>query len=736
MSKLLELQIGGHDLVVSQVNGESRVSALFAFRVNAAVTGAAPAMADLVGQPFTLTLRDPFEHALVVHGITLGVERLTDAAGSGSFTFSLGPVVAPLALGRDSRVFQEMSAVEIVKKVLDKAGIPADMTRWATTASYRTRPYCAQSRESSWAFIERILAEEGIYYWFEHSDSDTVLAFGDDSTSAPELEGGAEIPFSDDAMLNATRDSVARVTRRSRIAPDAVRLRDYSFDKPKLKLDSSAGSGSHEIYDYHARFHVPTEGDHLAKVRLEGLRATTTETLGETGSLRFRPGLVFELSGHPIPALDARYLIVSVVHAGSELHSGDANRSGVKIAWSAIPVKTPFRKRPEGAVVEQTGGPQTGVVVGASGQEIHPDSTGRIRVQFYWDREGKRDGAASTWMRVGQFALGGSMVLPRVGWEVLVNHHEGDVDAPVVQNHLYNGQFPVPYALPANKTRTAWQTATTPGGGSSNEIRFEDKAGSEEIFLNASKDMNVVVGDNKQEKVAVDHAHTIGANHDVTIGSNATVSIGVQQDVTIGASETLSVSGKRTVVVGGSETSSIGASRTVTAITGCKLEATGARSLTVGGTMTAVAAAEVARAVLGSLNVTVGGSWIQAAATGLANMTLGVGAETVGGAKIHVGGGGVSTNVKGALAETVGGAYVIAAGGNVGEGATGAHAITVGGALLVNAPKVLIEAESEISIRVGGASLVITSSSIEVKAPSLASPGATISKTAGQIHHN
>jgi type VI secretion system secreted protein VgrG len=735
----LALTIGGHDLVPSRVHGESRLGELFHFTVEAEAASDAPAVADLLGQPFTLTMQDGFQRSLVVHGVTLDVERLATAGGGAAFAFSLVPEVAPLGLGRDSRVFQEMSAVDIVKDVLQKAGIAADKTRWATTGTYRKRHYCAQYRESDWAFIERLLTEEGIYFWFEHSESSTVLAFGDDSTGAPELEDGALVPFHDDTFLRATQDFVLHVGRRSCVAPQAARLRDYSFEKPQLTLDAAEQSGSREIYDYPGRFDAPADGAQLAKVRLQRLTATAVEVFGETWSTRFRPGLVFEIGDHPVDALNARYLLVSVVYAASALRSDDGGHNDVEITWTAIPVKTPFRASSVAAasdVVARPGGPQAGVVVGAAGQEIQPDASGRVRVQLYWDREGKHDDTASTWMRVGQFALGGSMILPRIGWEVLVNHHEGDADQPVVQSHLYNGQLTVPYALPANKTRTVWQTATTPGGGSSNEIRFEDKAGAEEIFINASKDMNVVTGDNKQEKVAVDSTHTIGSNHDVSISANSVISIGAKQDVSIGGSETLSVSGKRTVVVGGSETATVGGSRTVTATTGCKLEATGARSLTVGGTMTAVAATEVARAVLGSFSATIGGSWIQAAATGLADMTLGVGAETVGGAKIYAAAGGVSTNVKGALAETVGGAYVIAAGGNAAEGATGAHAVTVGGAMLVNAPKVLIEAESEISIRVGGASLTITSSSVEVKAPSLASPGATISKTAGQIHHN
>jgi type VI secretion system secreted protein VgrG len=415
----------------------------------------------------------------------------------------------------------------------------------------------------------------------------------------------------------------------------------------------------------------------------------------------------------------------------------DEHRAGAEVrrAFTAIPADTPFRA-PRGRVTASPRGPQTGVVVGAPGEEIHPDATGRVRVQLWWDREGKRDGQASTWMRVGQFALGGSMIVPRIGWDVLTHHHEGDIDAPFVLTHLYDGQHPVPYALPANKTRTAWQTATTPGGGSTNELRFEDKAGKEEMFVNASKDMNVVVGDKKGEKIGNNHAHSIGANLDVKVGSNLVYGVGAKQDVSVGGSETVSVAAKRSVTVGGAESASIGGSRSVTVISGLTQEAKGGRTLTVGGTLMGAAAMEINRTAVGTMNLTVGGSSIIAAATGLETTTGGAAAETIGGAKIQLGASGIETGVKGAAAETVGGAYVIAAGGNAGESATGTLAITVGGAFLANAPAVEIEADTEISIRVGASSLTVKPGSIEVKAPTLFSPGAVIDKSAGNIHHN
>ncbi|MFO0761955.1 MAG: type VI secretion system tip protein TssI/VgrG [Byssovorax sp.] len=728
---LMALTVGGAAMSASSVRGHSALSELFRFEVTAIAREAKPP-AEIVGKPFELTLSDRFERSVVVRGVVMEVERVGGTGGGGAFLLTLGPEVEPLTVGRDSRVFQEMSAVDIVKKVLDKAGIPASNVDWQLLSDYPKRHYTAQQRESDWAFVCRLMEEEGIYYYFELGDDATKLVFRDDSTGAPEIDGGAEIPFRDDPGMRATRDNIARVVRRQAIAPGKVRLRDYSFEKPKLVLDAEAGDGTHEIYDFPGRFSTPGDGKRRAQTRLEALRARVSVTSGETWTTRLRTGLVFELTDHPIEFMNGRYLVDALDIEVSESRGG--GEESLTSRFTAIPAATPFRP-PQAAVTQATRGPETGVVSGASGKEIDPDASGRVRVQFYWDREGARDDKASTWMRVGQVALGGSMILPRIGWDVLVDHHEGDVDDPFVVTHLYDGQFPVPYALPANKTRTAWQTATTPGGGSTNEMRFEDKKGSEEMFFNASKDLNVKIGDKRSEKIGVNETVEIGSNLDVKIGSNLKVGIGASQTTSIGASESITVSGNRSVDVVGAETASIGASRTVT-VKGMKLEANAGRTLTVGGSMMASSLLGVSRMVLGSLSVSVGGSWISAAATGLANLTGGAGAETVGGAKIQAAAKNVTTSVKGAAAETVGGAYVIAAGGSAGETATGSLTVNVGGALLGNAPKIVIEASSEISIMVGGSSLTIKSSSVEVKAPLVASPAATLKKSASSIHHN
>lgn len=725
----LELSIGSISLVVDHAQGRTALGELFGFDIHAHARTGAPAIAELLGAEGTLTIPDGFNQALVVHGIVTSVERTPAAEGGVRFQITLAPAAAALAIGQNSRLFQEMSVVDVVKKVLAVAGLPATSVRWSVTRSYAPRPYWVQYGESDWELVERLIAEEGIYYWFDFTDDATVLVFADDSTAAPAIAGAAQLPFRRGAGLDASDEAITRVVRAVSVAPTAVRLREYDFAKPRLTLDAKAGQGAHERYDFPGRFTQPTEGDARARIELEALRAGRARTSGHAATTRLRAGMIFEIEGHPLAALDGRYLVASASYRA-------ARTQNLVVAWSAIPVATPYRMMRAAHATRGPGGPQTGEVVGASGQEIHPDASGRIRVQLRWDREGKRDDHASTWMRVGQFATGGSMIIPRIGWDVLVHHREGDVDAPLAITHLYDGQHPVPYALPANKTRTAWQTATTPGGGSTNEIRFEDKKGSEEIFINASKDMNVVIGDNRQEKVGVDHEHKIGANLDIHVGARLKEGVGAKQDVSIGGSETLNVSAGRTVTVKGSETVTIGGSRSVTATGGSNLDATGGRTLTVGGSMMSASALAVARTALGSLNVTVGGSWISAAGTGLANVTGGAAAETVGAAKIHLGAAGCETTVKGAFAETVGGAYVIAAGGNAGEKATGSLALTIGGAFLANAPSIEIEADTEISIRCGGSSLSIKPGSVEVKAPSLASPGAVITKKASQVNHN
>lgn len=729
--QVIDLAIDGSPVAhVDAVEGRESLSQLFTFRILARdPVENGKEMDQVLGKPFSLSIKSETGDAGFRHGIVRGV-AITEEGKWTCYDLDMCPEVGALAVGRDSFVFQELTAQDIVSDVLKRAGIPADHVRWSLASTPPTRIYTAQLQESDWEFVERMLADEGLFYFFEHTEDVTTIVFADSIPDCPKLPGSSELKSATANELLLSEGVVTKVTERRSVTSDKVLLRDYNPEKPKTKLEAThtEGEGKYEIYDYPGRFQEASVGTTRAKIEVEALRAKRVTVTGATRTSRMAPGHAFTITGHPVASLNAAYVCIETTWAMSKT-------GGVEASWTAIPGDSPYREQLLKRDREMAG-PQSGVVAGPVGKELHTSDTGDVRVQFYWDRKGKKDEKASTFMRVGQFALGGSMVRPRIGWDMLVEHHQGSSGAPFVLTHLYEGQNMPPYALPANKTRTAWQTATTPGGGSANEIRFEDKKGSEEMFLNASKDMAVTVGDCKDKKVGVDHSHEIGANHDIKVGSNNSLDVITDQGVKIGASETISVSGKRESLVKGAETTTIGAAKTATVSSGCKLDAKAGRTVTVGASMMDVSAMAVSRMVLGSCSATIGAAWISAAAVGLANVTAGASAETVGGAKLQLAGTNVALGVKGALAETVGGAFINLPGGNHGESAQGAMTINVGGAFIGNAPEILIEAENEISITCGGSSLVIKDGSIEIKAPSLASPGATITKDGSNIHHN
>ncbi|WP_437290996.1 type VI secretion system Vgr family protein [Sorangium sp. So ce406] len=733
---LCELEIDGVPLDVAAARGRLALSELFRFEVEAFAREDPPAPADLVGRPFTLTLRDRFGSALAVRGLVMAVERTLSALGAGSFVLTLGPAVEALTVGADCRVYQEQTPVSAVKDALARGGLDG-ATRWVLRGSCAERPCIAQYRESDWSFVERLLAEEGIAYWFECGEDATTLVLGDDTTAAADLPGGAAMPFQDDSQLAATRDAVQRLRRTHRARTEAVRLRDYDPQKPRFVLEGRAtrGKGALEVYDYPGRFSRPDAAQTRAARALEALSADRDIVSGEASGVRLLPGYVIAIEDHPVDSLNGRYLLRAVTCDLRQPRHGQGLDEEWSVRWEAQPASIPFRP-PRRAVTRTPGGPQTGTVVGPAGQEIHPDDAGRVRVQFHWDRLGGRDENASTWQRVGQLPLPGSMILPRVGWDVLAYHHDEDIDAPAVVAHLYDGEHPTPYALPANKTRTSWQTATTPGGGSTNEIRFEDKVGSEEMFIQASKDQKIVVGNNLEAKIGTDHTVAVGANQRVTIGSNAKATIGGDQSVQVGASESLTVSGSRSVAITGAESATIGASRTQIATAGTTLDAQSGRTLTVGGSMIGASALEASRSTLGSASVSVAGAHIAAAGSGVSHVTLGACAETVGGAKIEAAGSSYDLSGKGAVALTVGGANVIAAGSNIGESSTSKMKVIVGGAFVGNAPTISIEAENEILIVAGAASLKIKPGSVEVKAPAIGLPAGTIDTGGSVIEHN
>lgn len=721
-------EIDGESMPVLAVRLRSELSQRFVLHLTA-LAEADRKVVPMLGTDATVALLGPHD-SWTIRGIVTRAALTIDATRSETNVLSLTiePACSQCDIGRDHRYFQDQSALDIIKVVLKNYQFPI---AFEVSTPPPPRAYTVQWEESDWKFVERLCAEEGILYRFDFGESDTTLVFADDSTSAPKSDC-PNLTLVAQSSQTAASPAVHGLISARRATMTRVTLSDYNPRQPGLDLQAEAGTGDVFCeYDGSGRYTAKARGVSLAQRRLDGHSVRKTELRGGTNSLSIRPGLQFAIDGAAAP-LDKDHLTVVVSLEFAEL---DANSDPINIQWVAIPADLPFRPQsshPAAVAMAAT----TAAVVGPNGKELHVDDAGYIRAQFRWDRIGKRDETASTTMRVGQFCFGNSMARPRIGWTVLVDHVFGDLDSPFVRAHLYDGEHPPPYPLPANKTRTSWQTATTPGGGSSNEMRFEDAKGAEQVFINASKDMIVAIGDAKTKKVGSDHTKSTGGDTTIGIGDTRSLTVASNQSTKISGSETITISANRSVNVTSDSTSTVGGNRTVASLMGTTTDADGGRSMSVGANLLDIGVLGINRAIMGSATVSVGSAWISAAGSGLANVTAGAGVETVSAAKLQIAGDGVALSVIGALAEAVGAAYVSAAGGNFSETASGSLSITVGGAFVGTAPDIEIEAESEISIVCGASSLTIKPGSIELRSVAVPMLAAAIAKLGGQVHHN
>src|ERR1035438_4075335 len=551
----------------------------------------APDPASLVDQPAVLTLEsnDKSQKRTFV-GTVVAADRREHRDDVHFVDIAVAPAAWTMSQRTDCRTFQKMTAVDVVKSVLSGAGV-AD-AEWRTTGAYPTRDYTVQYRETDLAFVSRVLSEEGIYFAIEHGKSSDLIAFGDDQAGFGVIDGATSLVFRHTFGEREVGEHVFEVERRHEVRSDKTCLRDRDAEKPQLKLESSVTAdgekGELEVYAWPGRFDLPKEGDRLAKVLLDSLRATRDVVSGLTGVLTLRCGYRFSVESHPYAPLNQEYLVVGVEIEGHDPRALEPTADvphAYTCRFHAVPSKTAQYRPPRLERAQTVPGVQTAITTGASGEEIHTNEHGQVTAQFHWDRLGKNDETSSCWMRTSQAPTGGSMLLPRMGWEVAVRYLEGDVDRPVVMSRLYNGVTTPPYKLPENKVRSSLQTATTPGGGSSNEVRTHDSKGSEEMFFNASKDMSIDVGNNTTESVGNNQKRQVGANHTLSVTNSLSASVGADQTVAVTGSQKVHVQTFFVDQVAGNHSLTIGAVRDMHVGGDHKCEVGGDSNLTVGGAM-------------------------------------------------------------------------------------------------------------------------------------------------------
>jgi type VI secretion system secreted protein VgrG len=685
-----------------------------------------PDPAALIGKKLLLTLRHregDQERKLV--GDVVEAEKTTSSGEEDTETGArlvARPRLFRLTQRTDCRIFQKLSARDIATQTLVGGGVPDVDQAWKVSESYPEREYTAQYRESDYDFLRRLLSEEGIAFAIDPSSGTDVVVFFD-SNLGP-IEGAPTIPFGLGDGLHASRDAIAGISQETSTAPGKTHLRDYDFERPRLNLDSKAEGESDaekalEVYAHPGRFTDAAVGDRYAKVLLESVRARREVVSGTTSTLRLSPGRTFTLEEHPYEPLNQEYLILAVDITYDARRWGGRGEGGAspgvraRVHFQAIPTANTAYRPPRLPRAASIPGAQTAVTTGASGQEIHTDKHGRVKVLFPWDRLGKPDDSSSLWIRTTQLPLGGSMLTPRVGWEVLANFVEGDADQPLVFGRLYNAKSPPPYPLPENKTRTSIQTASTPGGGSTNEIRMEDKAGSEEMFMNASKDASVSAGNNATESVGNNETRSIGANQTLSVTDSLAANIGADQSLSVGGNQATKVS---TFMVDdvGSHSHSIGGNRDLKAGGDHKRTVTGASTLTIGGMQVDLVAGSVDEEGMATMEDTVGAALVELTPSDRTITVKGSRTETAGAAKVILTAGGRSVQIGGSLNQNVTGAILTKISSSREDTSQGNFIEVAGGAQIIKANNVVFQADTLLSVVMGASTITLTKASVSI----------------------
>ncbi len=468
------------------IDGFEDISGLFEYNLIVAATDNEIDFDKLLGKKITVTIEFYNEDKRKINGVVTKIIQSGNDINNTTYYLQIRPWLWELTLVKDNKIFQNKSVVDIITAIFNDAGY-SDFS-FKTTGSYSERIYCVQYNETSFNFVSRLMEEEGIFYFFEHDDDKHTLILGDDTEVYKSCPGLKEATMKDTSLWNDER--VITFLFEKQITTNQFAAEDYNFETPKVDLftTTSAGSGnSYKVYEYPGIYAEASEGEAIIKKRLEENELPATVIKGESYCRAFVAGYKFELTGHDRSDINKEYVLKKIlINADQEKYIN---------TFHAFPSDVQYRP-PRISRRPKIYGTQTALVVGKSGEEIWTDEYGRIKVQFYWDRDGQKNENSSCWIRVAQFWASkswGAMFIPRIGNEVVISFLEGNPDKPLVTGSVYNADQTIPYSQPSEKNKSTILSRSTKDGSAGNEIRYDDTKGSEEFFMHAQKDMNVVV---------------------------------------------------------------------------------------------------------------------------------------------------------------------------------------------------------------------------------------------------
>lgn len=627
----VDTPLGKDVLLLQELTGYEGISRLFSYELDLlAFENDSIAFDDIVGEKISLTLHLPDGTPRYINGY---VSRFTQGETDERFFTHYHAQVVPwlwfLTRQADCRIFQNLAAPDIISQVFNLFDFKD--FRLSLKASYPQLEYCVQYRETSFNFVSRLMEEFGIFYYFDHSTQGKhTMVLADQSSTLPVSPSS---PVSYDLVVGGLVDPevINNWHVGQEVRTGKYTVTDYNFTTPSTSLLANdptvvdlAASQSLELFDYPGLHTTKDQGDTVAKVRMQEEEAGYMVVSAAGNCRGLMSGYSFELKNHYRGDQNTNYVVTEVRHfasAGQSYTAGEAGGETYSNNLTCIPASVtyrPARVTPKPFVQ----GPQPALVVGKSGEEIWVDKYGRVIVQFYWDRLGKKNENSSCWIRTSQPWAGGNwgaMWIPRIGQEVLVSFLEGDPDRPVITGRVYNADQMPPYTLPDYQTRSTFMSRSSKGGGGSNynELRFEDLKGQEQIFMNAEKDMDLrvendsrefiganrhlIVTANQQEQIQADkHLHVQG-NHLEKIDGNMSLNVGGNQMESVTGNLSLSVTGNQSESVTGNVS---------LAVTGKKDETSMAYALKTDTTIHLNAGAMAVIEAAAGLTLKVGGSTI------------------------------------------------------------------------------------------------------------------------------
>ncbi|MCB9595843.1 MAG: type VI secretion system tip protein VgrG [Sandaracinaceae bacterium] len=600
------------------------------------------------------------------------------------------PAMFLLSLRRDTRIFQEKSVPDILQEVLSSGLSPYGRTvELQLEETYDPREYCIQYQETDLDFVERLMQEEGISYTFTHEGDKEVLVLRDRNGQMTDVASGALVEFQPHNQNILDVEPIHRFRVRHRSTITSVVARDWDWTRAgSMKVEAEErgadpagtdresyeqGEGrSLTITGYTGTAYGKEDSSRQALIRRQAHVRDAVVGSGVGAVIQFAPGTVFELTGHEVAGCDGRYLITSVQHVsrppGVDVQA--TTPEPYHNRFTCIPIDTvyrPTRRTPKPRIPSI----QTAMVTGPGGEEIHVDEHGRIKVQFFWDRQNPADETSSCWVRCEQPWAGpgwGFWYVPRIGMEVVVHFVDGDPDRPLVSGCVYDGANALPYPLPAEKTKSTIKSNSSLGGGGFNEFRFEDLAGSEQIYTHAQKDYNEVVEHDHSTLVHNDQTNTVDVNQTQTIHQHQVEQIDIDQTMTVDgnrkvlvegnydetvdgtetrvttgdvtetfdATETRTVSGDLTETISGSETVDITGNQTETIAGSHTLDITTDMTHTITGALLKTVVGGITQTTTGAYDVTADGGYTVIAPAGVKLMAAGGVALSAPGGVTHV----------------------------------------------------------------------------------------------------